>query len=289
LRPLRGQYRRRPDYLSCLSGTLTLSKSWFKVTKAALFKKFKGEFFNSVDFCETQGCIDHRLIRDDMLKAHLPHHDLMKVRRVVHLREFGTTYRNAKEALKNARTIFKSSSSSTDPDTDSESEADTEDEDGHAPASAKRLSRIPALAISIPQQATPAALSSAHPATAVSTSMQVPNPISKPPPCCGCSKPVTQPCWYCVQCAGESFICWDCDAKGTVSFGTHLHSHDLVRVQDPVEEKDLTMEERFTELEERFSSHEKLMGERLGRLEAVVEGRMTTIEKMLEQVLRRMT
>jgi hypothetical protein len=83
-----------------------------------------------------------------------------------------------------------------------------------------------------------------------------------------------------VHCGEESFICWDCDADGTVSFGTHLHSHDLVRVQNPVEEKDVTMEERFTELEER-------LGERLGRLEDAVEERMTKMEKMLEEVLSR--
>ncbi|KAJ6591119.1 hypothetical protein DFH09DRAFT_1138663 [Mycena vulgaris] len=245
--------------------------------------------FDTVDLCtSTQDCITQRVMREDMQKAHLPHHDLMKVRRVVHTRQFGKTYRDAKEALKQARTLLKSHSSGTaEAGNDSESEVDTDDEEGHAPLCAKRLSTIPALGISIPQTG---AIGSGYQMSAVSATLshsaQVPDPVSNGPPCCGCSKPVSQPCWYCVQCAGASFICWECDAKGEVSFGEHdFHSHDLVRVNELIEERDLSMEERLVEMEERFSKHEKTMDERLGRLEATVDGRMVKVEQLLEQLL----
>ncbi|KAJ7666316.1 hypothetical protein B0H17DRAFT_1210747 [Mycena rosella] len=56
----------------------------------------------AVNLCTTPDCLTQRVIWDDMQKAHLPHHDLMKVRRVVHTRQFGKTYRDAKGALKHA-------------------------------------------------------------------------------------------------------------------------------------------------------------------------------------------
>ncbi|KAJ7115464.1 hypothetical protein C8R44DRAFT_880758 [Mycena epipterygia] len=243
--------------------------------------------WNTVDFCELPDCITSRVNRDDMQKPHLSHHDLMKVRRVVHIREFGKIYRNAKEALQHARTFFKSSAdgaAAVKQANDSESEVDTEDEEGHAPMSAKRLSRIPTLAVSIPQTLVVSrGPASGYPMSAVSPSMRLPDSVVSGPRCCGCSKPVTQPCWYCVQCAGASFICWECDAKGEVQFGEHnFLSHDLVRVQELVIEKDLSIEERLAELEE-------TMNARFGRLEAAVEGRMVTMEKLLEQLLTKIS
>lgn len=74
--------------------------------------------------------------------------------------------------------------------------------------------------------------------------------------------------------------------KGEISFGTHdYHTHDLVRVAEVVEEKDLSVEERLGELEERFMKHEKTMDERLGRLETTVDGRLVKVERLLEQLL----
>jgi hypothetical protein len=233
--------------------------------------------FNTVDFCSTPDCIAHRVMRDDMQKAHLPHHDLMKVRRVLHTRLFGKTYRDAKKALKLARTFFKPGAMAG-AEQNSEARADTEGEDGHAPVSAmplsaKRLSRIPALAISIPQGAQLRGPGSGYPKSALSAARSpLLNPAASGPSCCACKKPVSQPCWYCVQCGDASFICWECDINGEVSFGNHdFHTHDLVRVQEVVDEKDLSMEERLVELEERFSKHEKAMDSRMDRMEALLE------------------
>ncbi|KAJ6588466.1 hypothetical protein B0H19DRAFT_1099542 [Mycena capillaripes] len=255
--------------------------------------------FNTVDFCSAPGCISHRVMRDDMEKVHLPHHDLMKVQRVVHMRQFGKTYRNAKAALKHARTFFKAApgakgvledaDSASESGSGSGSESDTDDEDGHAILAAKRVSRLPTLAVSIPPPSSNNRASrrfSAFPMSAISAAPEPPGPS-----CSACNKPVSQPCWYCVQCGGAMFICWECDAKGSkiTAFGEHdFHTHDLVRVQELVEEQDLSVEERLSELEERFSKHEKNMEERLGRMEAAVDGRMAKMEQLLEQVLMKL-
>lgn len=90
-----------------------------------------------------------------------------------------------------------------------------------------------------------------------------------------------------------SFICDACDAKDAVSFGTHdMQTHDLVRVQELVDDMPLTMEERFSELDARFVKHEAAMDgrlrrveERLGRLETAVDTRMSRVEKLLERIL----
>jgi predicted amidophosphoribosyltransferase len=88
--------------------------------------------------------------------------------------------------------------------------------------------------------------------------------------CCACKKPVSQPCWYCVQCAGSTFICWECDGKNSeeaVAFGEHdFHTHDLVKVQELVEDRDFSVEERLGELEERFGRMEQLLEQLLSRL-----------------------
>ncbi|KAJ7846349.1 hypothetical protein B0H14DRAFT_934544 [Mycena olivaceomarginata] len=234
--------------------------------------------FNTVDFCSTPDCLTQRVMRDDMQKAHLPHHDLMKVRRVVHTRQFGKTYRDAKEALKYARTLFKPAQSgvSTEPEANRGGESE-KGEEGHAPdeVQAKRMSCIPALAVSIPASSPRVSIStpsaggplSMYPTSAVLTASKAGFSGIL---CCACKKPVSQPCWYCVQCAGSTFICWECDAKneGAVTFpnGHDFHTHDLVRVQELVEDRDFSVEERLGELEERFGRMEQLLEQLLSRL-----------------------
>ncbi|KAK7042365.1 hypothetical protein R3P38DRAFT_2890069 [Favolaschia claudopus] len=244
--------------------------------------------FNTLDLCSAPECITERVVRDDMQRPHLPHHDLMKVRRVVHTRFFGKTYRDAKEALKHARTLFPSAQagpSKTGVETDgdgSEGSSDTEDEEGHAAAvvQAKRASRLPQLAVStsVPDYSRRMSVYTAGvPMTATSTA---PTAFSGPV-CSACKKRVSQPCWYCVQCAGSTFICWECDAKDdpdAVAFGKHdWHAHDLVRVQEFVEDQEFSVEEKLANLENRFEKHERKMEERLGR-----------VEQLLEQLLSRM-
>lgn len=81
--------------------------------------------FNTIDFCaEDPTCMLQPVGGDDLERPHVPaSHDLFKVfsslckffrllqiypkvRRVVHVRQFGKTYRDAKEALRKARSFF---------------------------------------------------------------------------------------------------------------------------------------------------------------------------------------
>ncbi|KAJ7181616.1 hypothetical protein C8R43DRAFT_969666 [Mycena crocata] len=63
--------------------------------------------FNSIDFCESPGCMLQPVTGDDLEREHVPAaHDLFKVRHVVHVRQWGKSYRDAKEALRKARSLF---------------------------------------------------------------------------------------------------------------------------------------------------------------------------------------
>ncbi|KAK7062151.1 hypothetical protein R3P38DRAFT_2495366 [Favolaschia claudopus] len=61
---------------------------------------------DTVDFCDNPSCSATKVIPSGLTKPHLPTHDILKVRRVVHIREFGKTYRQAKAALKKSRDFF---------------------------------------------------------------------------------------------------------------------------------------------------------------------------------------
>jgi hypothetical protein len=65
--------------------------------------------WNTVDLCDTPECVATtvgKAGRPDLPRPHLPTHDLVKVRRVVHSRQFGTMYRESKAALQKSRAIF---------------------------------------------------------------------------------------------------------------------------------------------------------------------------------------
>ncbi|KAJ7228211.1 hypothetical protein GGX14DRAFT_346568 [Mycena pura] len=62
--------------------------------------------FDTVDFCDNLSCMSAKVVPTGLTRPHLPTHDIFKVRRVVHIRQFGKTYRQAQEALKRAREFF---------------------------------------------------------------------------------------------------------------------------------------------------------------------------------------
>nr|GAT44772.1 predicted protein [Mycena chlorophos] len=246
---------------------------------SCLVCQMKGTF-NTVDFDDSPDCIASGVTRDDMQKPHLPHHDLIKLRRVLHIRDFGKTFHRAKDALAHARDLMKDTVISVPDVALVQSAVQTS-------AVSKRLSALPAkLAITIP--ASPAR----GPRSAVSTrTTQTALDVntSTGPQCanCGRSLCLAIPSWYCVQCEEDTFICWECDAKGEMGIAELLkkmvhkfHAHDLVRVRDKVEEKELTMEERLEEAV-------KTMEVRMGKMEKTVDERLGRVEMLLEQILAR--
>ncbi|KAJ7693840.1 hypothetical protein B0H17DRAFT_981213 [Mycena rosella] len=62
--------------------------------------------FDTVDFHDDPSCMSAKVVPTGLTRPHLPTHDLLKVRRIVHIRQFGKTYRQAQYALKKAREYF---------------------------------------------------------------------------------------------------------------------------------------------------------------------------------------
>ncbi|KAJ7126471.1 hypothetical protein C8R43DRAFT_708313 [Mycena crocata] len=62
--------------------------------------------FDTVDFCDHPSCLSAKVVPTGLTKPHLPVHDVVKFRRVVHIRQFGKSFRQAQSALKRAREFF---------------------------------------------------------------------------------------------------------------------------------------------------------------------------------------
>ncbi|KAI1785580.1 hypothetical protein LXA43DRAFT_1037408 [Ganoderma leucocontextum] len=54
----------------------------------------------------------------------------------------------------------------------------------------------------------------------------------QPPKCIKCGECTSPPCWYCIECEENAFVCVSCDAKhGGITAGEHKKTHALVRCQ----------------------------------------------------------
>nr|GAT44775.1 predicted protein [Mycena chlorophos] len=257
---------------------------------SCLVCRMKGTW-SSVDFDDSAECIAASVTRDDMQKPHLPHHDLIKLRRVLHIRDFGKTFHRAKDALAHARDLMKDTVTSVSGDVASAQSA------LQTPAVSKRLSALPAKPVVTTLSVPPRRPRSAIAAATTNQTAAEAN-ASKGPRCANCTKSLSLavPSWYCVQCKEDTFICWECDAKGEMGIAQLLlkrkehnfHAHDLVRVREKVEEKELTMEERLEEavktaVELRMEKLEKTVDERLEK----VDQKLERVETLLQQLLAR--
>ncbi|KAF8509109.1 hypothetical protein BU17DRAFT_56323 [Hysterangium stoloniferum] len=194
---------------------------------------------NTVDLCDTPECVAASATRPDLMRSHLPTHDLIKVRRIVHFRQYGSMVKKAEAALKRARSLF-----------------------GQYLETDKQGTRL---------------LDSSN--------------EQHRPTCGGCHKPVTQPCWYCVQCQGDYSTVSTCDSKGLVPFvknykGRHLyHTHDLVRCAPLVKDAEApsvkSISSSLSAVDERVANLEQSMT----ALSSVINTRMAGIERLMKELL----
>ncbi|KAJ6579585.1 hypothetical protein DFH09DRAFT_1246123 [Mycena vulgaris] len=108
--------------------------------------------------------------------------------------------------------------------------------------------------------------------------------------CCCCGEVISCPCWACVTCVPDTFICSDCDGGKATALPDgpsphHNRDHPLVQIRDsePVLEP-LTTESRLADLEAKISGLESKVEERLSALEEKLEGRFLTLETILQQI-----
>jgi hypothetical protein len=96
-------------------------------------------------------------------------------------------------------------------------------------------------------------------------------------PSCGqCKGPLSFPCWYCVKCEDDLFLCEACEAGDATpelmrSSGKHIEQHHLIRCQAPKKADDVTLstDQRLISLEDRLNN---------------MHTRIETIEQLLRQL-----
>ncbi|KAI0353281.1 hypothetical protein OH77DRAFT_1407600 [Trametes cingulata] len=197
----------------------------------------------TIDLCGKAECLTATIgpdRRDDLVSPHIPSHRVLKVRRVVHRhREFGKTYRAAQAALARAEEALADAADVL------ASQAFHHHRRGHSRGLSEHSM-------------------SAH----VKTEQLVSREIS----CVGCDTRVTRPCWYCIECDDECFVCTNCEAGRTAFARGHKPIHGLVRCASPQEESATTSElamssSRLDALETTLEALHRDYTTRLDRLE----------------------
>ncbi|KAI0770883.1 hypothetical protein BD413DRAFT_613421 [Trametes elegans] len=150
----------------------------------------------TVDLCERHDCREATIgpdRRDDLISPHLPSHRVLKVRRVVHRHREFGATYRAAQAA-----LIRAEEALNDAD----EFASSQTPHGH--------SRRPSAVVTKTEELVNRELS-----------------------CAGCRAVVSRPCWYCVECDGECFICTACESARTTFSGGHKPNHSLVRCALP--------------------------------------------------------
>ncbi|KAI0757703.1 hypothetical protein C8Q80DRAFT_1091665 [Daedaleopsis nitida] len=177
----------------------------------------------TVDLCEKADCVAALVgpdRRPDLPAPHLPSHRLLKLRKVIH------RHREFGGTYRAAH-------------------------DGHLRAEAALSD---ASGIQTWEAAEDLQNGSSHEPTKMF------NTVTRKLLCIGCRSPVSRPCWYCVECEDDAFMCTTCEAKNVLIKGKHKLAHALVLCQPPREENQaefghpLWFEKRMSSLETKFDT-----------------------------------
>ncbi|PBK80159.1 hypothetical protein ARMGADRAFT_1021049 [Armillaria gallica] len=112
------------------------------------------------------------------------------------------------------------------------------------------------------------------------------------PECANCKQNVMPPCWFCVDCEDEFFLCFECNAKDNATepwiTDKHLHReeghtyvHKLVLCPEskPDEPKAFSVEERL----EATEKHMETMGKHMEATKMNMEKHVQAMEKRMEE------
>ncbi|KAF4621020.1 hypothetical protein D9613_000104 [Agrocybe pediades] len=103
--------------------------------------------------------------------------------------------------------------------------------------------------------------------------------------CDSCSQPIVLPCWVCLDCQDDLFICLQCDSEGkptTRKDSDHKIEHHLLRVAAPsTTEEASTVNERLDSLQQRIVNMEQKLSATLSGHDESINRRLSTLEEKL--------
>ncbi|KAH9052369.1 hypothetical protein EDB87DRAFT_1835857 [Lactarius vividus] len=211
------------------------------------------EIFNPLDLCCGQKCLAASVTRQDLKFPHEPSHRLVKVRPVVLQRQLGRVNTAALAGFERVETLCAKIAESSQGLV----------EKGGGEATGKES----------PQDGTQ-------------------SEDNDPPSCRKCKGRLSFPCWYCIYCKDDLFLCDACDREGVPKLmrgsgrhsDDHTEDHHLIRCLEPVKEDDTSRlsstERRIISLEDRLNG----LQSRFDELSQDLTGRIGNIEQLLHRL-----
>ena len=146
------------------------------------------------DFCDKPECVGCTVkTRDDVTSPHLPTHDFVKIRSpIMHYREIGKVLRNAKAGLERAKALLEKAETQRK-QREAARKAD-DGKDGEEQASLPKKKILPGR---------PDTTEFPDPADSVNEVVTL--------TCLKCESPVSQPCFYCIDCPSTFSTPYHCE------------------------------------------------------------------------------
>ncbi|KAI8969692.1 hypothetical protein BD414DRAFT_518441 [Trametes punicea] len=97
--------------------------------------------------------------------------------------------------------------------------------------------------------------------------------------CVGCKSRVSRPCWYCIECDDETFICFSCEATKVAFSGGHKPAHGLVQCAVPRDDtaKSVDLEWSHSRMDDLESKIDAFQRDSVSRFDAL-DGRLSVLE-----------
>ncbi|KAI0259999.1 hypothetical protein BC834DRAFT_903029, partial [Gloeopeniophorella convolvens] len=121
---------------------------------------------------------------------------------------------------------------------------------------------------------------------ATATEASIVTPVNEGPLCGVCKGALSLPCWHCLYCEDDLYICNACDANGVPELPQHAANHHLLRCQEPLEEESET-EQRAVAFESRLDTIEAQLNTRFGELSTRVDA-LSSMPTSVDELSKRM-
>ncbi|KAN0140973.1 hypothetical protein V8E53_001417 [Lactarius tabidus] len=249
------------------------------------------EIFEALDLCCAQECMNARITdRQDLKVAHEPSHRLVKVRTVVLERQFGRVHTAALVAFERVRTLCAKIAESHQRFVEDDMKGEVA-----GPATRNQSNREPT-----PKETPAESVEDKDGGASKGPRDENPQDAKQPQDsdllsCNECGGRLSFPCWYCVYCKDDLFLCETCDRKGDLELmqgpgklgsGKHTEDHHLIRCLAPEKGDDAlsSTERRLISLESRMGSQFDNMESRFGDLIQDLASRIGNIEQLLHKL-----